>query len=538
MRHRPNPDIDTQPFPADRADDTTQRMPCLTILAHPEPAMVGARAFLGQLQQGGIAGLSRLSPEFTTADGQHTQPIGDPYASRQPTMLTWRDGVVLTPCVGESRVVVAGQPLTLPRHVERNALERGVVLEISNRTALLLHLRTLPQAVAACGLIGGSEALDKVRQQIALAAPLAVPVLVTGETGVGKELVARALHETSPRRDGPWVAVNVAEITAETAASALFGHMRGAIAGAAQDHDGLFAQANGGTLFLDEVGEMAPDVQAMLLRVLETGEVQRLGDHRVRKVDVRVVAATDQDLDERSLLRTPLLYRLAGYHVRVPALRQRLEDLGALLAHFRDEELALAGRPVGQAWIPAGLVAQLATHKWPGNARELRNLVRTLVIQADGDERLGNGFSLETWLGAHRITEPRTPMANSDPSALTDEAVATALTRNRWSLTATARELGIARSTLYLLIDRSTTLRTAGDVTPAELRAAQERSGGDIDAMAQLLHVSPRGLRLALRGASIAGIGVTTDDRGLGDFAVNARFTAADRASPEPTRDD
>ncbi len=538
MRHRPNPDIDTQPFPPDGGDDATQRGPCLTILAHPEREMVGARAFVGQLQQGRIAELSRLVPEFTTADGQLTQPIGDPYASRQPTLLTWRDGLVLTPCVGGSRVVVAGQPLTLPRHIDLSALERGVVLEISNRTVLLLHLRALPQAVAACGLIGGSEALDNVRQQIALAAPLAVPVLVTGETGVGKELVARALHETSPRRDGPWVAVNVAEITAETAASALFGHVRGAIAGATQDHDGLFAQANGGTLFLDEVGEMAPDVQAMLLRVLETGEVQRLGDHRVRKVDVRVVAATDQDLDERSLLRTPLLYRLAGYRVRVPALRQRLEDLGALLAHFRDEELALAGRPTGQAWMPAGLVAQLATHKWPGNARELRNLVRTLVIQADGDERLGTSFSLEAWLGAHRTTGPQPPMANLETSALTDDAVATALARNRWSLTATARELGIARSTLYLLIDRSRTLRTAGDVTPAELRAAQERAGGDIDAMAQLLHVSPRGLRLALRGAGIAGIGVTSEDRALGDFAAPARLTAADRASHGPTRDD
>ncbi len=512
MSHGSHHDIDTLRFQPDDDSTPLRRVVCLTVLSHPQPEMVGARAFLHQLEVGRVVALSRLSPEFTAADGTWKQPLGDPYASRQPTLLAWRDGVVLTPPIGESRVLVAGQPMAMPRRVETNALETGVVLELSARTALLLHLRAPVQEVAACGLVGGSEALDAVRQQILRAAPFAVPVLVTGETGVGKELVARGLHDASPRRDGPWIAVNVAEIKAETAASVLFGHVRGAFAGAIQDHDGLFARADGGTLFLDEIGDMAPDVQAMLLRVLETGEVQRVGERAVRKVDVRVVAATDQELDERGNVRTPLLYRLAGYHVRVPPLRQRLEDLGMLLSHFRAEEMAAAGRPRTHGWMSARLVGELATHKWPGNARELRNLVRTLVIQADGDERLGRGFALDAWLGnVQEVAPARTP-SDQTLAQLSDDAVASALARNHWSMAATARELGIARSTLYLLIDRSTTLRTASDVTTTELRAAWDRAGGDVDAMAQLLRVSPRGLRLALRTMGLGGTGTASDE--------------------------
>jgi two-component system nitrogen regulation response regulator GlnG len=403
-------------------------------------------------------------------------------------------------------------PLTGVRRIEPALLQRGVVLELSNRTAVLLHERPQPQVVEDCGLVGGSEALETVRKQILRAAPFLVPVLISGETGVGKELVARALHDAGPRRDGPWVAVNVAEIKSETAASVLFGHVRGAFTGASQDHDGLFVRADGGTLFLDEIGEMAPDVQAMLLRVLETGEVQRLGDRRVRKVDVRVVAATDQDLEERGNLRTPLLYRLAGYQVRVPPLRHRLEDLGMLLRHFCQEETAHARQPAEEPWLPAGLITQLAKHKWPGNARELRNLVRTLVIQAEGDPRLGRGFSLESWLGLADAPTPARSAPALEPSHVTEDAVSGALARNHWNLTATARDMGIARSTLYLMIDRSTALRTAADVTPGELRAVWERASGNVDVMAQMLHVSPRGLRLALRAAGLLESGMTSED--------------------------
>ena len=517
MIFRPHHEIDTLPFGADGNTPVPLRPVCLTVLSHPQPEMIGARAFLTTLEQDRVSAFSRLTPDFTSLDGRLVQPLAEPYVSRKPTLVSWRDGLVLTPPEGESRVVVADQPLTLPRRIEWDALEYGVVVQVSNRTALLLHRRALPKSQPGCGLVGGSEALETVRQQIVRVAPFPVPVLIVGETGVGKELVARALHDASPRHAGPWVAANVAEIKADTAASVLFGHVRGAFTGASQDYDGLFARADGGTLFLDEIGEMAQDVQAMLLRVLETGEVQRLGDRRVRKVDVRVVAATDQDLDERGQLRSPLLYRLAGYQVRVPPLRQRLDDIGALCGHFCQEETARSGQGGPLPWIPADLIAQLVRHKWPGNARELRNLVRTLVIQADGDERLGRGFSLPAWLSQHQTPVSLPPVVAPELPQLDDATVTTALARNNWNLTATARELGIARSTLYVYIDRSMTLRTAGDVPPVELRAALEKTGGDVDRMAQLLRVSPRGLRLALRATGIGDAGSDAENRDDGD---------------------
>ena len=504
-------DVDTLPFVTEGDFRQQRRSVCLTVLVHPDAAMIGARAFLHHLEQGRVTALSRLSPEFRTLAGGPEQPLADPYVSRQPTLIAWRDGLVLTPSGSDSRVAVAGQALQSPRTLPRSALERGVVLELSNRTAVLLHLRGQPLQLTSHGLVGGSEALDDLRSQIDRAAPFGVPVLLTGETGVGKELVARALHGASPRRSGPWVSVNVAEIKSETAASVLFGHVRGAFTGATGDHDGVFVRADGGTLFLDEIGEMAPDVQAMLLRVLETGEVRRLGDRRTRTVDVRVIAASDHVLDATSPLRSPLLYRLAGYRVHVPPLRDRLDDLGPLLAHFRDDELRRVGRPTANAWLPAGLVARLVAHSWPGNAREVRNLMRALVIGADGD-RLGHGFQLDAWLG----TAPAPVATESTASAATDSAasaaadpladavVAQTLSRNNWNLVATARDLGIARSTLYQLIDRSATLRKAADVPAAELAAAAVATDGDVDKMAQRLRVSPRGLRLALRSGRAA----------------------------------
>ena len=521
-------DIDTLPFLAETDAGESVQTVCLTVLAHPEANMVGARAFLADYRGGWSLPLSRLAPDFEQLDGKR-QPLADTYVSRQPTTLAWRpDGqqggaVLLTP-PPESKVLVAGEPLLAPRLLPEALLHSGVAIELSNRTAVLLHLRAWPTPQPDLGLVGDSEALGTIREQIQQAAPFDVPVLLTGETGVGKELVARALHQASPRRQGPWVAVNVAEIKADTAASVLFGHVRGAFTGATQDHDGLFAQADGGTLFLDEIGEMAPDVQAMLLRVVETGELLRLGAKKGRQINVRVIAASDRSLDENGPLRAPLFYRLAGFRIHMPPLRERLDDLGPLLLHFRDEELRRNHLEHLHAWFPAPLVARLARHTWPGNARELRNLVQTLVIGAQRSERLGKGFDLESWLSArtsfektpkppipipHANTPPEFPTLTHttpkpQPGPLTDEALATALARNHWSLVATARQLGIARSTLYLAIERSPTLRKAADVPVEELERLTQETGGRVDQMAELLRVSPRGLRIALRSAGIA----------------------------------
>lgn len=483
---------------------------CLTVLTHPEPELIGARAFLPEIQVGRVASLSRLTPEFTAPVSGVVRPLADLYASRQPTLLSWRDGVVLTPQVSGSRVVVAGHALTESRRIPTAELRPGVVIELSGQTSLLLHLRSQPESVMPLGLVGHSEQMDSVRWRAMRAAMADVPVLLTGETGVGKELIARALHQAGPRRDGPWIAFNVAEIQPETAASVLFGHVRGAFTGANHDHEGLFARAHGGTLFLDEIGDMAPDVQAMLLRVLETGELQRLGDRQARKVDVHVVAATDQLTDGPGALRSQLLYRLAGFHLHVPPLRDRPEDLGPLVAHFLAQEVRRTGSPP-ETWLPAPLMHRLVNHRWPGNVRELRNLLRTLLIHAGGREKLGQGVDLNEILGEPSALPPRLSGEEPRTGPLTDEDLAAALLRNHWSMAATARDLNIARSTLYVAIDRSTTLRKAADIPETELRAAADATGNQVDEMAALLQASPRGIRLIMRSLGLPATGLPPD---------------------------
>jgi two-component system response regulator HydG len=208
------------------------------------------------------------------------------------------------------------------------------------------------------------------------------PVLVRGESGVGKELVARALHFEGPRRAAAFVAVNCTALPESLLESELFGHVRGAFTGATTARRGLFLEADGGTLLLDEIGDMPPPLQAKLLRVLEEGEIRPVGSDIVRKVDVRLVAATHQDLEERvraGSFRQDLYYRLNVVPVQVPALRDRCEDVPLLAEHFLAQARARNPASVVRSFEPAAL-ATLARWSWPGNARELENLIERLVI--------------------------------------------------------------------------------------------------------------------------------------------------------------
>ncbi|WNZ66047.1 sigma-54 factor interaction domain-containing protein [Myxococcus sp. MxC21-1] len=196
------------------------------------------------------------------------------------------------------------------------------------------------------GIVGHGEGIHRVREDIIRVADLAVPVLIRGETGTGKELVARAIHASGPRRAGPFVSVNLGALAKELVAAELFGAQRGAYTGASRDREGYFRAAEGGTLFLDEVGEAPPEVQAALLRVLETGEIYPVGGHTPVPVDVRLVSATDAHLEARIQERTfkaPLLHRLAGFEILVPPLRERREDVGLLFLHFARQELEAMG---------------------------------------------------------------------------------------------------------------------------------------------------------------------------------------------------
>jgi two-component system, NtrC family, nitrogen regulation response regulator NtrX len=232
-------------------------------------------------------------------------------------------------------------------------------------------------------MVGRTAGMDRVRDAIRQVAPTEARVLIYGESGTGKELVAHAIHAASARSGKPFVSVNCAAIPRDLVESEMFGHERGAFTGATDRRLGRFELADTGTLFLDEVGDLNLEAQAKLLRVLETGEIQRLGAERVQRVDVRVVAATNQRLDEAvaaGSFREDLYFRLNVFPIEIPPLRQRLEDLPALVEH-----LARRIRPNRPAAFTAEALGSLASYEWPGNVRELANIVERLSI-IGGDE--------------------------------------------------------------------------------------------------------------------------------------------------------
>ncbi|NOK20665.1 sigma 54-interacting transcriptional regulator, partial [Corallococcus carmarthensis] len=368
----------------------------LTLVAHPMALRIGERTLLHGMLAGREVVLSRNAPDFTRPGEPLGLPLGDPFMSRKPLrFIPTPEGVRIVPDKA-GQLSCAGEPLLGEREFGPEELAWGVPLEFSGRVVVLLHRVPPPEAgaPASLGMVGESALLQDVRRHIERVADLDVPVLIRGETGTGKELVARALHERS-QRGGPFVSVNLGAIPRELAASELFGSVRGAFTGAQRDREGFFQAAQGGTLFLDEVGEASPEVQVMLLRVLETGEMYPVGASRPVATNVRLVAATDADLEARIAeghFRAPLLHRLAGYELRLPPLRERREDIGPLFLHFARQELATLGEahhltpadPHAPPWLPAALAVRLLLHPWPGNVRQLRNVARQLVIGGRG----------------------------------------------------------------------------------------------------------------------------------------------------------
>jgi two-component system nitrogen regulation response regulator GlnG len=258
--------------------------------------------------------------------------------------------------------------------------------------ALKNEVRTLRRAVARAvapggdRLVGSSQALLDIYKTVGKVAPRNVPVLITGESGTGKELVARALHAASPRAEGPFIAVNAAAIPRDLLESELFGHERGAFTGATSSRSGRFRDASGGTLFLDEIGDMPIDLQAKLLRVLQSGEVIPVGGRDPEVVDVRILAATHRDLDERvrdGEFREDLLYRLRVVPMSIPPLRDRIEDVRTLALYFVDRYAReLAEGPVS---LPDQTIERLEQHDWPGNVRELENAIKRALVLSTRD---------------------------------------------------------------------------------------------------------------------------------------------------------
>jgi two-component system nitrogen regulation response regulator NtrX len=329
------------------------------------------------------------------------------------------------------------------------SLERLLVLLRNATTALVLqdehrrlrHPGTLP-------IVGRARSLRRLLEEIERAGPTGARVLIQGEHGTGKELVARAIHAASPRSARPFVAVNCAAIPEELIESELFGHERGAFTGATQARRGCFEEAHGGTLFLDEVGDLSPRAQTKLLRVLQENELTRVGGNRAIQVDVRVIAATNRDLAAATAaheFREDLYFRLAVIPLVVPPLRERREDVPALVEHFAAQVARETARKPRA--FNAGALELLRAYAFPGNVRELRNLVERLVIMSPG---IGIGAD------EVRAVLPRAD-AQADAGGRLGEAVReferrqieSALQAEGGNVTRAAARLGLERSHLY-----------------------------------------------------------------------------------------
>jgi len=235
------------------------------------------------------------------------------------------------------------------------------------------------------GLIGSSERFQAVLDDVQVVAPAECAVLVQGETGTGKEVIARAIHDSGPRRSGPFVGLNCAAIPGALLESELFGHERGAFTGAVTQTAGRFQAAHGGTLFLDEIGDLPLELQPKLLRVLQEQQYERLGSSRTLRADVRVIAASNQDLwqmVEQKTFRADLYYRLSVFPIRLPSLRERKDDIPSLVRHFVQRYSRQMGKSIDE--VPDRVMEILRSHHWPGNIRELQNFVERSVIMMRG----------------------------------------------------------------------------------------------------------------------------------------------------------
>jgi len=356
------------------------------------------------------------------------------------------------------------------------ALRSGMLLEMAEsqaeeRGSLAARLLESQQG-GLQDLLGRSPALERIRSEIELVAATELAVLITGETGVGKEQVATAVHRTSARSQSAIVHVNCASLPAALAESELFGHVRGAFTGADRERQGRFVEADGGTLFLDEIGELPMSLQPKLLRVLQQGEVVAVGRDRPQRVDVRIVAATNRDLVreiDAGRFRSDLYHRLCQFPIHVPPLRERTADVPVLAGLFAERARRQLGTSVVR--ITPEAHGELSQHPWPGNVRELQNVIARAVLKA---QRPGarhvvlDAEHIRAELGSSAATPTAASPAARGGTAHADDTrplaerleqfkrdtIAAALSRHDGNLAAAARELGVARSNLYVTARR------------------------------------------------------------------------------------
>jgi len=353
----------------------------------------------------------------------------------------------------------------------RNALQHVVLVNE--------NVRLKQEVRAQYEIVGSSKAIRAVIGLIEKVAPTPARVLITGDNGTGKELVARAIHALSPRAAGPFIEVNCAAIPTELIESELFGHMKGSFTGAFADRAGKFELADGGTLFLDEIGDMSLSAQAKVLRALQEGVISRVGSGKAVPVDVRVIAATNKNLGseiEEGRFREDLLYRLNVVPIHVPPLRERRGDIAQLIAHFSGELTQRGGLPPKE--FEGAAVERLTAHDWPGNIRELKNAVERLLILASGATVTQSDVERIMGRGTGDGGRGKSPSGGGDAAWLRvatfeefKQAAERAFLRGKlqehdWNVSETARSLQMPRSNLYKKIERYGLVRGGEGAVP------------------------------------------------------------------------
>lgn len=495
----------------------------MTILWHPQRERIGEQ-MLGPAAGGAIA-LNRFAPLFAPLSvrpgaGHDGTPLGERSITREPVHIRFvsEGGIQIDHARGKMGLELNGRTSNGTDQFTACDLDRGIVIGLGSQVFVCLHLmRSLPRAANVPGLIGVGDGAIKMREAIAQVAGTGMPVLLLGETGSGKEVAAQAIHALSARRNGRFVAINMATLSESLAAAELFGAVKGAYTGAANSRRGWFAEAEDGTLFLDEIGDTPASVQAMLLRVLESGEYRPLGASADARSNARIVAATDQDLGAGGFNQA-LRRRLEAFVIRVPALRERREDIGVLVRHFLEAEAA------GDAWsLPFELLSQVFNGNWPGNVRQLGHAMRRVAL----DLQAGNVPVLEQSVMMPVVAQAgaavnagvasSSAVADADAAAsrpvrrkvseLSDDDLVEAMEKSQWQILAASKVLGISRPTVYKLLEAHPRIRFPANISEEEIRAAWEACEGDLQRCASRLMTPAEALR---RHAGILGLGEET----------------------------
>lgn len=478
---------------------------CVTIVWHPDRARIGEQT----IATTATLELARYLPLFQRPGGV-AAGLGFSGISRESTHITRGSDDSVTVRAPATRMVVElnGVELYDQAVLSRREIEDGALLGLGRAVLVCLHwMRGLPRDNPVPGLVGVGAAALAVRDLIRQAAASDAPVLLTGPTGSGKEVVANAIHVLSARRHGPLVTVNMATLSESLAPADLFGAAKGAYTGAQTVRRGYFAEARNGTLFLDEIGNAPASVQPMLLRVLESGDYRPLGAAADAHNEARVIAATDQDVFAGTFNQA-LLRRLEALTIDLPPLCKRREDFGVLLLRMLEAE----GDDVV---LPFALVSGLANAEWPGNVRQLRNVAQRCVLalrcgaELDLDSLLGKRDEPRPAAGAREVPDavelpgPSPGAARRKPSKLSEQDVLAALDKHGWVIAVAAQELGISRPSMYKLIETCGLVRQVETIPPEELRAAFERSGGNLDVCAAALRTPGEALRRRLRALGL-----------------------------------